>query len=160
MKQLSLLANYYYKASRLPECLAPMLDLGLRLYLANVFFKSGLTKTYNWDSTLYLFNDVYQVPVLSPELAACLATGAELGLPVLLVLGLFGRLAALGLFILNLIAVISFYSGLSESGVDQHMYWGMLLAVLLVISRGTWSLDTLLGKYIDSIFARRRQILS
>lgn len=151
MKRLSLLINYYYQASRLPEYLAPVLDLRIRLFLANVFFKSGLTKIYNWESTLYLFNDVYQVPVLSPELAACLATGAELGLPVLLVLGLFGRFAALGLFILNLVAVISYYSGLSESGINQHMYWGMLLAVLLVISRSAWSLDTLLGKYIDPI---------
>lgn len=151
MKRLSLLINYYYQASRLPEYLAPVLDLGIRLFLANVFFKSGLTKIYNWESTLYLFNDVYQVPVLSPELAACLATGAELGLPVLWVLGLFGRFAALGLFILNLVAVISYYSGLSESGINQHMYWGMLLAVLLVISRSAWSLDTLLGKYIDPI---------
>ncbi len=153
MKQLFRLANYYYKVSRLPECLAPALDLGLRLHLANVFFKSGLTKIHNWDSTLYLFNDVYQEPVLSPELAACMATGAELGLPVLLVLGLFGRFATLGLFILNLVAVISYYSGLSESGINQHMHWGMLLAVLLVISCGTWSLDTMLEKYIDSIRA-------
>ncbi len=145
--------NHYYKVSRLPECLAPALDLGIRLFLANVFFKSGLTKIYDWESTLYLFNDVYQVPLLSPELAACLATGAELGLPVLLALGLFGRFAALGLFILNLVAVISYFSGLSESGIYQHLNWGILLAVLLAISRGTWSLDTLLKKYIDPICA-------
>ncbi|MEO6423123.1 MAG: hypothetical protein ABIR84_10705 [Candidatus Nitrotoga sp.] len=67
---MNLLSNFtklYYKASHLPEYLAPLLDLGLRLYLANIFFKSGLTKIQNWDSTLYLFSDIYSVPLLSPE---------------------------------------------------------------------------------------------
>ena len=146
MNQLSRLAKHYYTASHLPEYLAPALDLGIRLFLANVFFKSGLTKIHNWDSTLYLFSDVYQVPLLPPELAAYLTTSAELGLPVLLVMGLLGRFAAGGLFILNLVAVISFYSELSESGINQHLYWGILLAVLLLISHGAWSLDALLEK--------------
>jgi len=136
------LARVYYAAAHLPEYLAPALDLGLRLFLANVFFKSGLTKIASWDSTLYLFSDVYQVPLLSPQVAAFLATGAELGLPVLLVLGLFGRFAAAGLFILNLVAVISYYSGLSEAGLNQHLYWGILLTVLLVAHRSAWSVDT------------------
>lgn len=140
----------YYAASRLPECLAPALDLGLRLLLANVFFKSGLTKIQNWDSTLYLFSDVYQVPLLPPDVAAYLATSAELGLPVLLVLGLFGRFAAAGLFILNLVAVISYYSELSEAGINQHLYWGLLLGVLLLLSRGTWSADAWLEKRLQA----------
>lgn len=140
MKSILRFIQLYYRASHWPEYLAPALDLGLRLFLANVFFKSGLTKIQNWDSTLYLFNDVYQVPLLNPEWAAYLATGAELGLPVLLVAGLFGRVAAAGLFILNLVAVISYYAELSEAGINQHLYWGMLLCVLLV-SCSKWSLD-------------------
>jgi putative oxidoreductase len=125
-----------------------VLDLGLRLLLANVFFKSGLTKIKSWDSTLYLFGDVYHVPLLSPDLAAWLATGAELGLSVLLVFGLFGRFAAAGLFILNAVAVIS-YSELSEAGLNQHMYWGLMLAVLLLISRGAWSVDSWLERRLQ-----------
>ena len=150
MNLLLRLARYYYTAARLPEYLAPVLDLGLRLFLANVFFKSGLTKIKSWDSTLYLFSDVYQVPLLSPEIAAWLATGAELGLSVLLVVGLFGRFAAAGLFILNGVAVISYYSGLSEAGLSHHLYWGMLLAVLLVVSRGAWSADAWLRKRLHA----------
>ena len=146
MKKLLILVRYYYTAARLPEYLAPALDLGLRLFVANVFFKSGMTKIKTWDSTLYLFSDVYQVPLLDPEIAAWLATSAELGLPVLLVLGLFGRFAAAGLFILNIVAVVSYYAGLSEAGLNQHLYWGILLAVLLVISRGKWSADALLER--------------
>ena len=145
MNPLLKAARCYYAAAHWPEHLAPALDLGLRLFLANVFFKSGLTKIKSWDSTLYLFNDVYQVPLLSPELAAWLATSAELGLSVLLVLGLLGRLAAAGLFILNLVAVLSYYSELSEAGINQHLYWGILLAVLL-ISRSVWSVDNWLER--------------
>lgn len=141
MNPLLRMIRFYYTASRWPEYLVPVLDLGLRLFLANVFFKSGLTKIKNWDSTLYLFSDVYQVPLIDPEIAAWLATSAELGLPVLLVLGLFGRFAAAGLFILNLVAVISYYSSLSEAGLNLHLYWGMLLTVLLVMSRSAWSVD-------------------
>ena len=82
------------------------------------------------------------MPLLPPELAAWLATSAELGLSVLLVLGLFGRFAALGLFILNGVAVISYYSGFSEAGLNQHLYWGLILAVLVLHGCGKWSLDT------------------
>jgi putative oxidoreductase len=149
MNLVSRAARLYFSAAHLPEYLAPVLDLGLRVFLANVFFKSGLTKIHNWDGTLYLFSDVYQVPLLDPDLAAYLATGAELGLPVMLVLGLFGRFAAAGLFILNAVAAYSYYSELSEAGLNQHLYWGMLLAVLLLISRGAWSCDAWLEKRLQ-----------
>ena len=149
MNFLQRIVRFYYTASHLPEYLAPALDLGLRLFIANVFLKSGLTKIKTWDSTLYLFSDVYQVPLLSPEVAAWLATGAELGLSVLLVIGLLGRFAAAGLFILNIVAVISYYSGLSEAGLNQHLYWGMLIAVLLIASRGVWSVDYWLEKRLQ-----------
>lgn len=145
MNLLSSLARHYYKASHLPEYLAPLFDLGLRLYLANIFFKSGLTKVLSWDSTLYLFSDVYNVPLLPPEVAASMAAGAELGLSMLLVLGLFGRFAAVGLFILNGVAVIS-YPDLSDAGINQHLSWGILLGVLLILSRGNWSVDAWLEK--------------
>ena len=148
MNPLLRLIRFYYTASHLPEYLAPVFDLGLRLFLANVFFKSGLTKIQNWDSTLYLFSDVYQVPLLPSDVAAYLATSAELGLSVLLVLGLFGRFAASGLFILNAVAVIS-YADLSEAGRNQHLYWGLLLAVLLLISRWQWSIDYWLEKRLQ-----------
>ncbi|MCE9549870.1 MAG: DoxX family protein [Betaproteobacteria bacterium] len=145
MNLLSRLARCYYKASHMPEYLAPLIDLGLRLYLANIFFKSGLTKVLSWDSTLYLFSDVYNVPLLPPEVAASMAAGAELGLSALLVLGLFGRFAAAGLFILNVVAVIS-YADLSDAGINQHLSWGILLGVLLILSRGNWSVDAWLEK--------------
>jgi len=124
-----------------------LLDFGLRLFLANVFFSSGLTKIQTWNSTLYLFSDVYAVPLLPPEVAAYLATGVELGMSALLVFGLFGRFAATGLFILNLVAVISF-ADLSDAGRYQHLCWGLMLGVLLLISRWQWSLDRWIEKRV------------
>lgn len=146
---LSRIGRFYYTASHWPEYLAPLLDLGLRLYLANVFFKSGLTKVQSWSSTLYLFSDVYQVPLLPPEVAATMAAGAELGLSVLLVIGLLGRFSAAGLFILNLVAVIS-YADLSQAGLNQHLSWGTLLGVLLIASRGQWSVDAWLERRLKT----------
>jgi putative oxidoreductase len=145
MSGLSRLIRSYYIASHWPELLAPVMDLGLRLFLANVFFKSGLTKIQNWDSTFYLFSDVYHVPLLPPEVAATMAASAELGLSVLLALGLLGRFSAAGLSILNVVAVIS-YADLSDAGIYQHISWGILLGVLLILSPGNWSVDTWLEK--------------
>jgi putative oxidoreductase len=138
--------NFYYRSSSWLAFAVPALDLGLRLFLANVFFKSGLTKIQSWDSTLYLFREEYKVPLLPPDLAAWMGTGSELFFPVLLVLGLFGRFGALGLTILNAVAAYSYYDSLSEAGRNQHLYWGLLLAVLLLHGSGKWSLDTLLEK--------------
>ncbi len=155
MKMLACLLRSYFKAARWPELLASAFDLGLRAYLASVFFKSGLTKIANWDSTLYLFEEVYHVPLLPPDTAAWLAASAELGLSVLLILGLFGRFAAAGLFILNAVAVIS-YADLSEAGLNQHFSWGVLLAVLLILSRGQWSADTWVEKKLAGSSLVRR----
>ena len=55
--------------------------LAARLYLFDVFFKSGLTKIKDWEGTLYLFNNEYHVPVLPPEWAAVMGTAGELGVP-------------------------------------------------------------------------------
>ncbi len=123
--------------------LAPLVDLGIRLYVANVFFSSGLAKIQSWQSTLTLFEYEYAVPVLPPELAAYLGTAAELSLPVLLVLGLGGRFTALALFLFNIVAAVS-YPDLSDAGRQDHLYWGMLLGVLTVHGLGKLSLDHLL----------------
>lgn len=89
------------------DALQPLAAFLARLYLAQVFFLSGLTKLRDWETTVALFTDEYHVPLLSPPVAAALGTAGELALPVLLVLGLGGRLSALGLFVVNFVAVIS-----------------------------------------------------
>ena len=125
--------------------LAPAIDLGVRLLIASVFFKAGLTKIASWDSTVALFENEYMVPLLSPEIAALLGTGAELIFPVLLVLGLGARFSALGLFVLNIVAVIS-YPDIGEVGLRVHQTWGLLLLITLLHGPGKLSLDHLIRR--------------
>jgi len=125
------------------ETLQPLAQLAARFYVAQVFFLSGLTKINDWDTTLALFADEYQVPLLSPGVAAFAGTAGELVLPVLLLLGLAGRLAALGLSVLNVVAVISL-SEIAPAALQQHVFWGSLLIALLLWGPGRWSLDRLL----------------
>jgi putative oxidoreductase len=126
--------------------LAPLLDLGIRLYVANIFFSAGLTKIASWDTTLALFENEYAVPLLSPQWAALLGTAGELVLPVLLVLGLGGRIAALGLFIVNAVAVVA-YPDIGDVGLADHQVWGLLLLVTLLHGPGALSLDRLLARF-------------
>lgn len=122
------------------ESLQPLALLAARLYVAAVFFRSGLTKIRDWDTTLALFMDEYSVPLLPPEAAAWLGTAGELVLPVLLVLGLGGRFAALGLTVVNAIAVVSLMD-VPDAALQQHVFWGSLLVALLLWGPGRWSID-------------------
>jgi len=119
--------------------------LAARLYVAQVFFLSGLTKLRDWSSTLALFNDIYQVPLLPPTLAAYLGTAGELALPVLLVLGLAGRFAGAGLFVVNLMAALSLQADdFSPAAQAQHTLWGMLALAIALWGAGRWSADRLI----------------
>lgn len=120
--------------------LAPLLDLAIRIWVAAVFFQSGLTKIQSWDTTISLFENEYAVPLLPPELAAYLGTATELVFPVLLVLGLGSRFAAAVLFVFNIVAVLS-YPDLGEVGLRDHQVWGLMLLVPLLHGPGSVSVD-------------------
>jgi putative oxidoreductase len=125
-----------------------VLDLGIRLYVAEVFFRSGLLKIGHWSGTLYLFENEYHVPLLPPEIAAWVGTFGELVLPPLLALGLASRFAALSLTFVNLMAVVSYWHilGKNEAALMQHVFWGTLLLVTLCHGPGMLSLDHWLKK--------------
>lgn len=125
--------------------LTPLFDLGLRFYIGEIFFRAGWLKIADWPATLDLFDYVYQVPLLPPHLAAAIGTAGELGLPLLLVCGLGGRFAAAGLFVVNLMAAISF-PDISDLGRQDHVLWGSLLLVLVFHGPGRFSLDTWLAR--------------
>jgi putative oxidoreductase len=127
------------------EFLAPLGDLAIRLWVANVFWKSGLTKIQSMDATLMLFTYEYQVPWLTPEVAAYLSTGVELMFPVLLALGLAGRFSALVLFAFNLLAVVS-YPTLNPAGLEAHQAWGIMLLMPLLHGPGKLSIDHLIAR--------------
>lgn len=120
--------------------LTPLLDLGFRLYVANAFLRSGWLKLSDWDNTLELFRYVYQVPLMPPLLAAIAGTAGEVGFSLLLIAGLATRLGALGLFGVNVMAVLSF-PDLSELGLQDHVLWGTMLAVTVLHGPGKLSLD-------------------
>jgi putative oxidoreductase len=120
--------------------LTPVVDLGVRLWVANVFFTSGMTKIQNWRSTVSLFENEYAVPVLPPEIAAYMGTATELSIPIFLALGLITRPAAIVLFVFNIIAALT-YPDISELGIKDHQVWGLLMLVTIVHGPGKLSLD-------------------
>lgn len=130
---------------RLNEWGGSLLSLALRWFVGWQFFKAGLTKIADWSSTLALFRDEYQVPVIPPELAAVMGAAGELTLPVLLFVGLLSRPAALGLFAVNLMAVISYpqlFKFECPAGLQDHFYWGAMLLVLVAFGPGRLALDS------------------
>lgn len=141
------------------ESLQPLALLAARLYLAQVFFLAGLTKIRDWETTLLLFENEYAVPLLSPTLAALLGTAGELVLPVLLVLGLAGRVAALGLFVVNAVAVVSL-AEITETALQQHQFWGSLLLGLVLWGAGRWAIDAWLAPRLSSRLASRSRPVS
>ncbi|MBA6233723.1 MULTISPECIES: DoxX family protein [unclassified Colwellia] len=120
--------------------LEPLALLAARCYVAWAFFSSGLTKLRDWDSTLMLFEYEYQVPILPFELAAYLGTAAEIILPLLLIAGLASRFSALGLFFVNIVAVISLEE-IAPAAFAEHILWGVLLLQVVIFSGGRFALD-------------------
>ena len=114
-----------------------LLALPLRVGAATVFWNSAMTKLANWDTTIELFTDEYKVPLLPPELAANLALSIELTTPVLLVLGLLTRAAALVLLGMTTVIEIFVY----PQAWSTHIQWAAMLLVLLCRGAGTLSLD-------------------
>ena len=116
-----------------------------RVWVSWQFLKAGWLKATHWDVTLELFRSEYQVPVLSPALAAAAGTFGELFFPALLILGLLSRVAAIGLLAVNLMAVVSYWHVLGQEGFEaalaQHLLWGFMLLVIAVCGAGRFSAD-------------------
>lgn len=119
-----------------------VLALPLRFAVASIFWRSAMTKLANWESAVALFTDEYRVPVLPPELAAYMAVSIELATPVLLVLGLFTRGAAVVL--LGMTAVIEVF--VYPQAWPTHIQWTAMLLVLLCRGPGALSLDAFLWR--------------
>lgn len=135
---------YIKKLIAFLNMLSPVGDLLLRLYVAHVFWQSGLVKIASFTSTLWLFNNEYHVPLLNPTFAAYLGTGIELVFPVLLAFGFLGRLSAFVLFFHNILAVVS-YPALGTE-ISDHIAWGIILLVLILRGPGKLSIDYLFAR--------------
>ncbi len=118
-----------------------LLLLVSRLGIATVFFMSGRTKVEGLltlrDSTYELFRTEYALPFMDPVVAAHVATYSEHLFPILLVLGLFTRVAALALLGMTLVIEIFVY----PEAWPTHLSWAGLLLPLIARGAGNWSLD-------------------
>lgn len=140
---------------RLPAAIDWLVSIALilpRLWLASIFWNAGQARLANWNSQEFLFTHFHAVPLLPPSVAALVTTAAELTMPVLLVLGLLGRIGALGLFAMTF--TIQFIVFQTETGINdfgatpvtnpEHFLW-MAAALLMVITGpGRISLDQLI----------------
>ena len=127
-----------------------VLLLAMRLWIANIFWKSGILKLNDWDSTLMLFTDEHPVPYLSPQFAAFSGTTFELLCPILLTLGLGSRLATLPL--LAMTAVIQF----TYMQHEQHYYWAFLLGAILCFGPGKISADHFIKRRFGYLLEKKR----
>ena len=116
------------------------LAIPLRLAIATVFWNSAMTKLANWDTAVALFVDEYKVPLIAPEIAAYVAVSIELSTPVLLLLGLLTRPAALVLLGMTTVIEVFVY----PQAWPTHIQWAAMLLVLLCRGPGDLSIDRLL----------------
>lgn len=127
-------------ASLLERIPHDLIALVARVSVAGVFWQSGQTKLEGWrvsENAIYLFEHEYALPFLNPSIAAHMATLAEHLLPVLLVLGLGSRLAALELLAMTLVIQIFVYPG----AWPTHGTWAACLLLVAARGPGRLSLD-------------------
>jgi len=140
--------------------LSPLLDLGIRLYMANIFFKSGWLRFQDylngqWANQITAFTDYHPIPGVSGEIAAVAGTGGELILPILLALGIFTRFGAAGLLVMTL--SIQFLVP-ADYGVanDDHYMWMLLLAVPMLKGGGMLSVDYIATRFGCKFFCKKQ----
>ncbi|EEF24216.1 conserved hypothetical protein [Ricinus communis] len=121
-----------------------LLAVTARAAIAAIFIQSGRTKVTGLltltDGTYQLFREEYRLPLVPPEIAAHMAAYAEHFFPLLLILGLFTRGAALAL--LGMTAVIEIF--VYPYAWPTHLSWAAPLLYLIGRGAGKWSLDRLL----------------
>lgn len=147
------LLNLYSRVINISNVtLSPALDVAIRLYIANIFFKSGKLRLDSylngqWHEQVTAFTDYHPIPGVPGEIAAVMGTGGEIILPILLALGLFTRIGAGGLLIMTLTIQ---YLVPADYGVanNEHYYWMLLLAVPMLKGGGLFSIDGLFQKFM------------
>jgi putative oxidoreductase len=155
MSMIDRIHGYHVRvADGLARWLGPLTLLCLRLWVAWAFWQAGLVKIADPEGTRFLFESMYQVPLLSPDFAAWLGTWIELVVPWFVGLGLLGRPFALFLFVYNIIAFTSFpalwpngfWHGLfNTTDFVDHKVWGLMLLAVIAWGPGALSLDRLAG---------------
>ncbi|GAB5389689.1 MAG: hypothetical protein Alpg2KO_26570 [Alphaproteobacteria bacterium] len=142
LQKLACALSFYDKAgATLSKWAEPAFLLWVRVFIAMVFFKSGIQKIMDWESTLFLFEYEYALPFLPVKFAAVSGTAFELLMPLALVVGLLTRLAAIPLLIMAI--VIQFVLGAENKAYDswEHFLWITALVLIVVRGSGRFGLD-------------------
>lgn len=149
-----LYTGYTRAANWLAAWVGPFTLLFMRIWVALAFWHAGVVKFDDPTGTLFLFNVMYQVPLLPPGLAAVLGTWIELTVPWFIAFGLLAQPFALFLFVYNIIAFASFpalwphgfWTGLfGTTAFADHKTWGLMLLAMIAWGPGRFSLDALIG---------------
>jgi putative oxidoreductase len=122
-----------------------IISLAARIFPAAVFWMSGQTKVDGWhlkDSAIALFRDEYALPLIDPAVAAHIAAFAEHFFPVLLVIGLASRFAALSLLIMTAVIEIFVY----PDAWPTHGVWATSFLIVITRGPGVFSLDHLIAR--------------
>jgi len=122
-----------------------LISLAARIFPAAVFWRSGQTKVEGFhitDSAIDLFRDEYALPLIDPELAAKIAAFSEHFFPVLLVIGLASRLAALALLGMTTVIEIFVY----PDAWPEHGVWATCFLIVIARGPGIFSLDHFLAR--------------
>ena len=130
-------------ADRIPFWL---IQCAARVAVATVFWNSAQSKLASWQVTQQLFAMEYHVPLLSPDIAAPLATATELAGSILVFFGLFARLGALAL--LGVVAVIQLF--IFPGNWAEHLLWSSLLLLIVARGAGKISLDYMISRYFKT----------
>ena len=124
----------------------PVLSLIARVSIAAVFFLSGRTKVEGLltvtDSTYALFAEEYRLPLIPSDIAAHLAPYSEHLFPILLVLGLGARFAALALLGMTVVIEVFVY----PLGWPTHLLWATVLLYIIKFGAGPIGFDHWLGR--------------
>ena len=121
----------------------PVVDLAIRLWIAQACFVSGLLKLVDWSNALYLATYEYPIPWLSPATAAALGVTVELAGATLLTLGLATRVAA------GAIGLLALAVQLEYRQLDVNLMWMALGLWYVVLGSGPISLDRLLARGLE-----------
>jgi putative oxidoreductase len=122
-----------------------LIALAARVFPAALFWQSGQTKVAEWHlkpGTIALFQNEYQLPLIDPSVAAYLSAFGELFFPVLLVIGLATRFAALGLLFMTAVIEIFVYPG----AWPTHGVWAACFLIVIARGPGALSLDHLIAR--------------
>ena len=136
-----IVARLWGLAERVLDALRSPALLAARLYVSYVFFNSGLQSLRDWAGTVWLYQNEFHVAPMPPYIAAVVGTAGELLLPPLVAFGLFGRFGALGLFVVNLVALLSYMYALQAPAIMFHFIWGGLILMIALWGPGAWSVD-------------------